>query len=69
MAACRGGRRPRSVKGFPAQPEVNVKGLKPGQAVCFYSQDQDIYMENYVGTYPWITNPGNELVSANTSPC
>lgn len=40
-----------------------------GQAVCFYSQNQDIYLKNYVGTYPWIYYPGNVQVAANTSPC
>lgn len=41
-----------------------------GQAVCFYSRDQDIYIQAYLYNYGnWIITPGNVQVSANTAPC
>jgi hypothetical protein len=41
-----------------------------GLSACFYSEGQDLYMENYVDTYgTWIYYPADFQVSANTSPC
>jgi hypothetical protein len=41
-----------------------------GLTACFYSQDTDIILDNYVNQYgSWIKTPGNIQVSDNTSPC
>jgi hypothetical protein len=41
-----------------------------GLSACFYSEDTDIYLDNYTGQDGgWIETPGNVQVSANTSPC
>lgn len=41
-----------------------------GQAVCFYSRDQDVYIQAYFYDYgTWIQTPGNVQVSSNTAPC
>lgn len=41
-----------------------------GLSACFYSEDTDVYMADYVAKYGnWIEEPGNLQVTSNTNPC